>query len=801
MDLNDTPEQAQYREKVRSWLEEHKSEAPVLEGPDALTEEDEIVAARRVWQRKLAEGGLAGATWPKEFGGQGLGPIEQVIISQEIAQRRRARDPRRHRRRHARADDHRPRHRRAEAALPRADAPRRRGVVPALLRARRGLGPRGHPVARQAGRTAAGSSTGQKVWTTNAQFAAYGLLLARTDAELHKHKGLTMFIVPMDAEGVTVRGLRQITGDAEFNEVFFDDVKLDDDAVVGGVDNGWGTALTTLMFERLTIGFGSEGMGYRPERFAGRDRRRTRSPSRDGEVRQRLGHIATELLAVKFTGYRMLSALQQGQIPGPEAGLSKITTVNAGIAGVRARRRRRRPRRAARGRREPVQLPHVVPAGPEVARAGPRRSCATRSASACSGCRPSRGSTRASRSASCGPRRRRGRRDEPRALRRAGLPARRGAPGAVADEHDRGRARGARRRRAARPVAAPRSRPAGPGCWSARSAAARGSARSTRCSCCRRPAAGWPACRCSATCPRARCSTRPATTAIERGRRRATRARCSWPRSRPATSTTAGRSRREDAWRARRAPIDRRRRHASTAACRGSSTRRAPTCSSSSATDGARRRVVEAGDGVEVEEVVRYDPTRSLGHVTFDGAAGTRARRRRPTTSRAPGTSRRRCIAAESVGAVDDVPGDGGAVREGALHVRPRDRLLPGGQARARRGAAPQGERDARCCTTRAGRTSPGPDEFPLAASAARSAAGEALDYASRANISVHGGIGATWEHDAPLFFRRAQLSRRLLGGTAGSTDRVAGELLRQRRRRRSTPSRRRAAAATSVDA
>jgi alkylation response protein AidB-like acyl-CoA dehydrogenase len=172
---------------------------------------------------------------------------------------------------------------------------------------------------------------GQKVWTTNAQFSSYGLLLARTDADVPKHKGLTMFIIPMDAEGVTVRGLRQITGDAEFNEVFFDDVRIGDENVVGGVGNGWGTALTTLMFERLTIGFGSEGMGYKPERFAGRI---AADPvaARDGEVRQRMGHVATELLAVRFTGYRMLSALQQGQIPGPEAGLSKITTVNAAIA-------------------------------------------------------------------------------------------------------------------------------------------------------------------------------------------------------------------------------------------------------------------------------------------------------------------------------------------------------------------------------------------------------------------------------------------------------------------------------------
>ncbi|HEX8123410.1 MAG TPA: acyl-CoA dehydrogenase family protein [Solirubrobacteraceae bacterium] len=329
MDLNDTPEQAAYREQVRAWLEEHKAEAPVLEGPDALPEH-EVVAARRVWQRKLAEGGLAGATWPKEYGGQGLGPIEQVIISQEIA---------------------------------RAGVPGILDVIgvgmlgPTLIahgteeQKSRYLGPmlHGDEVWCQLfSEPAAGSDlagiqtrakqedggwrlTGQKVWTTNAQFSAYGLILARTDADVPKHKGLTMFILPMDAEGVTVRGLRQISGEAEFNEVFLDDVKLDGDMVVGQVGNGWGTALTTLMFERVTIGFGSEGMGYRPQRFASAIAA-DEAAARDGDVRQRLGHIATDLLAVRFTSYRMLSGFQQGQIPGPEAGLSKITTVNAGIA-------------------------------------------------------------------------------------------------------------------------------------------------------------------------------------------------------------------------------------------------------------------------------------------------------------------------------------------------------------------------------------------------------------------------------------------------------------------------------------
>ena len=326
MDLNDTPEQAQYRERVHGWLEEHKQEAPPIEASD----DDAYIAARRAWQRKLAEAGLAGVTWPKDVGGQGLGPIEQVIVQQEIG----------------------------KAGVP--------GILDVI-----GVGMLGptiiaHGTDEQKSRylgsmlhgdevwcqlfsePAAGSDlagiqtrakqvdggwslSGQKVWTTNAQFAAYGLLLARTDADVPKHKGLTMFIVPMDAEGVTVRGLRQITGDAEFNEVFLDDVELDDDAVVGGVGNGWGTALTTLMFERLTIGFGSEGLGYRAERFAERIAS-DEAAARDGDVRQRLGHLATELLAVKFTGYRILSGLAQGNIPGPEAGLSKITTVNAGIA-------------------------------------------------------------------------------------------------------------------------------------------------------------------------------------------------------------------------------------------------------------------------------------------------------------------------------------------------------------------------------------------------------------------------------------------------------------------------------------
>jgi alkylation response protein AidB-like acyl-CoA dehydrogenase len=172
--------------------------------------------------------------------------------------------------------------------------------------------------------------SGQKVWTTNAQFASFGLLLARTNPDVPKHKGLTMFIVPMDAEGITVRPLRQITGDAHFNEVFLDDVVLEPGSEVGPVDGGWGVALTTLLFERVAIGLGGEGFGWRADRFA-HALLEDPEAAGDPEVRHRFGEIAADFLALRFTGYRMLSLLLRGQVPGPEGGLAKVTTIRAAI--------------------------------------------------------------------------------------------------------------------------------------------------------------------------------------------------------------------------------------------------------------------------------------------------------------------------------------------------------------------------------------------------------------------------------------------------------------------------------------
>jgi len=336
VDLNDTPEQAAYRTEVRTWLEQNASHAPATRGRG---DEEGAVAAHRAWQRKLAEGGYVGVTWPAEHGGQGKGPLLQVVINQEIAR----------------------------AGVPGildaigvgmlgptliahgSDEQKQRYLAPMLhgdevwcqlfsepaagsdlagiqARARQEAGTHGDSRGSGSWRL-----SGQKVWTTNAQFAAYGLLLARTDPEAHKHKGLTMFVVPMDAEGVTIRPLRQISGEPEFNEVFFDDVQLEPGSEVGPVNGGWGVALTTLMFERLTIGAGSEGMGYRADRFA---RAIASDPvaAKDPQVRARFGELATELLALRFTGYRLLTAISRGQIPGPEAGMGKITAVNGAIA-------------------------------------------------------------------------------------------------------------------------------------------------------------------------------------------------------------------------------------------------------------------------------------------------------------------------------------------------------------------------------------------------------------------------------------------------------------------------------------
>jgi alkylation response protein AidB-like acyl-CoA dehydrogenase len=169
---------------------------------------------------------------------------------------------------------------------------------------------------------------GQKVWTTLAQFADFGLLLARTDPAVPKHKGLSMFIVPMHAPGVTVRPLRLMSGSVPFNEIFFDDVELQSDALVGPLNGGWGVSITTLMYERLMALAAFEYMAPPPEELL---RPLLDSPAlEDGHVRRLIAELTVERLGLRYTAYRALSDLEDGRMPGPESGLGKIGVVEAG---------------------------------------------------------------------------------------------------------------------------------------------------------------------------------------------------------------------------------------------------------------------------------------------------------------------------------------------------------------------------------------------------------------------------------------------------------------------------------------
>jgi alkylation response protein AidB-like acyl-CoA dehydrogenase len=325
VDLTDTPELADYRREVRAWLEANKAHAPAQKIGMHLRG----IEPWRAWQRRLAQAGLVGVTWPEQHGGRGGSMIEQAVVNSELDR----------------------------AGVPGAldiigignlgptvithgtEAQKERYLRPLLLGDEIWCQLFSEPAA---GSDLAGIRTravktdqgwrvdGQKVWTTNAQHASFGLLLARTDIDVPKHRGLTMFIVPMNATGVTVRPLRQLTGVAAFNEVFLDDVELDEGLRVGEPGEGWTVAMTCLMYERLNLLTMLDQLGWQPEQFV--------EPIREHlgreDLRQRLAGVIVDMLAVRYSGYRALSKVAIGDLPGPEAGLGKITLVDAATRGA-----------------------------------------------------------------------------------------------------------------------------------------------------------------------------------------------------------------------------------------------------------------------------------------------------------------------------------------------------------------------------------------------------------------------------------------------------------------------------------
>jgi alkylation response protein AidB-like acyl-CoA dehydrogenase len=316
-----------YRDEFREWLDHNADDAPrrsVLEPQD-----DAAVGRRRAWQRRLADAGYVGVTWPVRYGGRGGVPAQRVVVERELDARG-----------IAGSFDFVGLDMVGPTLLACATAEQCERYLRPLLRADEtwcqllsepGAGSDLAAVQTRARPQADGTwlVDGQKVWTSFARHAAFGIILARTDADVPKHKGLTMFAVPMDADGVTVRPLRQITGDAEFNEVFLDGVRLTDDQRIGDPGEGWKVAVTMLRFERLAVGSGQ--LATPLDELA-----RAVSVARgDREVRVRLGRVGAQLLALRHTGERLTEEIAAGRVPGPEAGLVKISSVLSSLEACR----------------------------------------------------------------------------------------------------------------------------------------------------------------------------------------------------------------------------------------------------------------------------------------------------------------------------------------------------------------------------------------------------------------------------------------------------------------------------------
>ena len=167
--------------------------------------------------------------------------------------------------------------------------------------------------------------TGQKVWTSGAQYSDIGEIICRTDPDLPKHKGLTGFIVDMHAPGVEVRPLRQMTGGASFNEVFFNEVKVPDDHRLGDVNQGWSVALTTLMNERSSIGAGGGGGGMGLANVTRLAQMLRHFGYGESPVhRDQLMELYTRFQVAKYTNQRALDKIKAGQLPGPEMSIAKM---------------------------------------------------------------------------------------------------------------------------------------------------------------------------------------------------------------------------------------------------------------------------------------------------------------------------------------------------------------------------------------------------------------------------------------------------------------------------------------------
>ncbi|HEX4691637.1 MAG TPA: acyl-CoA dehydrogenase family protein [Solirubrobacteraceae bacterium] len=314
MDLTFSDTQLAFRDELRAWLDANPpGDAP--EGDDAR------YAWARDWQRRLHEGGWAGVHWPKEYGGRGASLMETAIFFEELG--------------------------RARGPLPAnvlglllggptvmvwgTDEQKDRYLEPILSAEEiwcQGFSEpdAGSDLASLKTRAVPDGDdwvvTGQKVWTSGAQYSKWCMLVARTDTEAAKHKGLTYFLMDMEQDAVQVRPLRQITGEAEFNELFIDQARIPGENVVGGVGNGWKVALTTLMNERAGLAFFLQvRLRQHLDDLIGRAT--SNSALDDARLADTLAdlHVRTEIL--RLLAWKGLSTIERYGQPGPEGSLTK----------------------------------------------------------------------------------------------------------------------------------------------------------------------------------------------------------------------------------------------------------------------------------------------------------------------------------------------------------------------------------------------------------------------------------------------------------------------------------------------
>ena len=325
MDFSYNESERVFRDELRHWLAEAKRGGdipPVEEGTL-----DERVAAGRRWQRCLYDGGWCGVHWPREYGGRGAGLIEQIIFQEELA----------------------------TSGSPQlvnllalsmvgpllidhgSEAQKKRYLEPILTAEKiwcQGFSEPG------AGSDLAAVSTravrqgdryrlsGQKVWTSYAQYADLCMLLARTDTEAPKHRGLSLMVVDMRQAGIEVRPLTQMNGEREFNEIFFDGAEVPVDDLVGRENDGWTMAVAMLMYERATLTFQRQLQSRVALddliAMAGRAGPDGRRPADDPVIRQRVAQAYIESEALRLTALRHLTGQLRGGRPGPEGSIEKL---------------------------------------------------------------------------------------------------------------------------------------------------------------------------------------------------------------------------------------------------------------------------------------------------------------------------------------------------------------------------------------------------------------------------------------------------------------------------------------------